>query len=125
MKSLCIASAALEMGAGLALLCVPTTTVDLLLGVPLSDPAALTVARIGGAGLLALGLACWLVRNEPPSPAARGLLAGMLLYNVLAASLLAFAGTSNATHGPALWPGVILHAAMAAWCVVSLRGTPR
>jgi hypothetical protein len=50
-------TAVIELGAGLALLCFPSTTVALLVGgTPLEAPAALTAARVGGAGLLALGV---------------------------------------------------------------------
>jgi hypothetical protein len=59
--------------------CFPSITVELLVGAPLETPAALTVARVGGAGLLALGLACWLARGDTQSRAARGLVAARLL----------------------------------------------
>jgi hypothetical protein len=72
----------LNFGAGFALLCFPSITVELLLGAPLETLAALTVARVGGAGLLALGVACWLARGDTQSRAARGLVAAMLLYDV-------------------------------------------
>ena len=62
MKALQTVSAVVELGAGGALLSCPSAMVVLLVGVPLETPAALTVARIGGAGLLALGVACWLAR---------------------------------------------------------------
>jgi len=55
MKTLHTVTAVIELGAGLALLCRPSATVALLVGgAPLETPAALTVARVGGAGLLAL-----------------------------------------------------------------------
>ena len=79
MKALQTATAVIELGAGFALLCFPSITVELLVGAPLETPAALTVARVGGAGLLALGVACWLARGDTQSRAARGLVAAMLL----------------------------------------------
>jgi len=121
MKSLHAVTAVIEVGAGLALVCCPSTTVVLLVGAPLEAPAALTVARVGGAGVLALGVACWLARGDTQSPAARGLAAAMLLYNVAAVAVLAYAGIGFGLHGVALWPGVVLHAVMAAWCAVWLR----
>jgi len=66
----------------LALLGWPSATVALLVGAPLEAPAALTVARVGGAGLLALGVACWFARGDTQSRAASGLVAAMLLYNI-------------------------------------------
>jgi hypothetical protein len=53
MKALHTVTAVIELGAGLALLCFPSATVALLVGTPLETPAALTVTRVGGAGLLA------------------------------------------------------------------------
>ena len=63
MKTLHTVTAVIELGAGLALLCCPSATVALMVGAPLEAPAALTVARVGGAGLLALGVAC--LRRSP------------------------------------------------------------
>ncbi len=79
MKTLHTATAVIELGAGLALLCFPSATVALLVGAPLETAPALTVARVGGAGLLALGVACWLSRGDTQSRAAKGLIAAMLL----------------------------------------------
>jgi len=123
-RTLLTVSAAMELVAGVALLSLPSATVALLLGAPLEAPAALTVARVGGGGLLALGVACWLARADAQSPAARGLVAAMLLYNVVAVAVLAYAGIGRGLHGPALWPVVVLHAVMTVWCVASLRRSP-
>ena len=125
MKTLQAVTAVIELGAGLALLCFPSTTVVLLLGSRLDTLTALTVARVGGAGLLSLGVACWLARGDSQSRAARGLTAAMLLYNVAAVAILAFAGIGFELRGVALWPAVVLHAVMTVWCVVSLRRTPQ
>ena len=125
MKTLQTVTAVIELGAGLALLCFPSATVALLVGgSPLEAPAALTVARVGGAGLLALGVACWLARGDSQSPAARGLVAAMLLYDVAAVAVLAFAGIGFELQGVALWPAVVLHAVMTVWCVACLRRIP-
>jgi hypothetical protein len=122
MKTLHTVTAVIELGAGLALLCRPSATVALLIGgAPLEAPAALTVARVGGAGLLALGVACWLARGDVLSRAARGLVAAMLLYDVSVVAVLVFASLGFGLHGMALWPAVVLHAAMTVWCVACLR----
>jgi hypothetical protein len=124
MKNLYSVTAVIELGAGLALLCFPSTTVELLVGAPLEDAPALTAARVGGAGLLALGVACWLARGDTESGAARGLIAAMLLYNVAAVGVLVFAGTGFGLYGAALWPAVVLHGVMTVWCVTWLRAVP-
>jgi len=96
--------------------------VDLLLGAPLETPAALAVARVGGVALLALGLACWLARDDIHSPAARALVTAMVLYNLGVVLILGVAGIRSLPVRIVLWPAaVVLHLAMATWCVVSLR----
>lgn len=117
MKNLLSATAAIELGAGVALLVRPDLVGSILLGEPLTGHATWTVARIGGAGLASLGLACWMTRGTAHSPSARGLLAGMLLYNVAAMVVLAYAGLADGLVGPALWPAVGLHVGMTAWCL--------
>jgi hypothetical protein len=121
MKNLQIASAMIELGAGLALLSYPSVAVALLVGAPLEGPAALAVARVCGAALLALGVACWLARGDTQGRAANGLVAAMLVYDIAVAALLAFAAIGNGLYGVALWPAVILHTVMSAWCVACLR----
>lgn len=122
MKPLLIATAAIEFGAGLALLCVPASAALLLFGAPLESPTALSAARIGGLGLLTLGVACWLARNDGGSPAAQGLAAAMVIYNVGATAVFAYAGAGLGLHGALLWPAAALHAAMTVWCLLRLVG---
>jgi len=120
MKSLLNITALVEAATGLALLLSPSLPVLLLLGASLDAPAALTVARVAGAALLALGVACWLARNDEQSRAARGLVPAMLLYNVATVLLLASAGIGSELRGVGLWPAVVLHAALAIWCIACL-----
>ncbi len=117
MKTLLIVTAGLETATGVALLGLPLRTGSLLLGGPLDSPAALVVARVTGAALLALGVACWLARNDAESRAARGLVSAILLYNLAAAAVLAHAGMVERLSGIGLWPAVVVHTAMAAWCI--------
>ncbi len=120
-NALCAATVVIEAGAGLALLCFPSAAVALLLGAPLEAPAGLTVARVGGAALLTLGVACWLARGDMQSRAARGLVSAMVLYNLGAAIILGAAGLRSQPVGIVLWPAVVLHSAMTIWCIISLR----
>ena len=73
--------------------------------------------------MLALSVACGLARTDSQSHAARGLVAAMLLYNVIAVAVLAYAGIGLGLHSMALWPIVFLHAAMTFWCLICLRGS--
>jgi hypothetical protein len=115
------ATAVIEAGAGVALLSFPSDAAKVLLGVPLDSPDALTVARIGGMALLTLGAAFWLARGDAQSRASKGLVAAMVLYNLGAAFILAAVGIRSTRVGVALWPAVVLHTAMTAWCIMSVR----
>src|SRR5271169_6479431 len=111
-STLLTATAVIELGAGLALLGCPSTTAVLLVGAPLETPASITVARVAGAALLTLGVACWLARVDTQSRAARGLVGAMVVYNLGVAVILGAAGIRSQPVGVALWPAVLLHAAM-------------
>ena len=119
-KHLFIVTAAIEAGAGLSLLLSPAVPVSLLLGLPLDTPAGLAVGRVGGAALLSLGAACWLARHDEQGPAATGLIAAMVLYNAAVTVVLAYAGTGLGAFGVGLWPAVLLHLALAVWCIACL-----
>lgn len=110
-----------EAATGLALLVLPWMVASILLGSSLESPAALVMARLGGAALLCIGAACWLVREDPNSRAARGFLAALLLYNVAVAAVLVHAATGLSLSGIGLWPAVAFHAAMTVWCIACLR----
>jgi hypothetical protein len=124
MKRLLIVTAIIEVGVGLALLCFPSATVALLLGSSLDAPAAVTLGRVAGAALLALGVACWLAKYDEQSCAARGLVSAMVLYNLGAVVILGAAGIRSQPVGIGLWPAVVLHAVMTIWCVTSLLRKP-
>jgi hypothetical protein len=113
-------SAAIEAGAGLALLLSPSLPVSILLGSSLDTPAAMVLGRIAGAALLALGVACWLARNDAQSRAATGVVAAMLLYNIATVALLAHAGFGLGLFGIGWWPAVLLHLTLGIWCTACL-----
>ena len=117
MKYLLIVSAVIELGAGLVLLAFPSAAVKLLFGSPLDTPAAEALGRLAGAALLTLGIACWRGSRDVQSHAARGLVHEMLIYNLLAAGILASVGLVATLVGELLGPAVILHSVMAAWCI--------
>ena len=120
MKRLLLTTGLLESATGLALLIAPAIPVFVLLGVSLDAPAALTVTRVAGTALLALGWTCWLARRDVQSRAARGLIRAMLLYNLAVAAVLAHANLGLGLSGAGLWLVVAVHAALAAWCIACL-----
>ena len=72
--------------------------------------AAIPLGPIGAFALLALGLACWLARDQ----AATELVIAIVLYNCGVVIVLGLAGVL-------LWPTVVLHAAVAIWNVMVRR----
>jgi hypothetical protein len=115
MKKLLTITAIIEAATGLGLLVVPSVIARVLLGATLDAPAAVTVARVAGAALLALGVACWLAREN-----GRALVVAMLFYNVIAVVILAYAALGLEFSGIGLWPAIGLHTALAGWCGIAL-----
>ncbi len=116
-------TAIIEAATGLGLIAVPAIVVRLLLDAEMSG-ATIPLGRVAGVALLALGVACWLARDDTQSRAARGLVRAMMLYNLGAVIILGSAGLGSQSVGIVLWPAVILHAVMAVWCVACLRRSP-
>jgi hypothetical protein len=112
----------MEVGTGLLLFIIPEFVVNLIMGSGLEGASAPAIVRIAGAALLALGVACWFARSDAGSTAGLGLIKAMALYNLGVVLVLAVAGSQMATVGILLWPAVIVHAAMAAWCVFVVIG---
>ena len=121
MKRLLTLTAIIEAATGLGLIAVPAVVVRLLLGAEISG-ASISLGRVAGVALLALGVACWFASYDVQNRAARGLASAMTLYNLGVILILGAAGLQSQPVGIALWPAVILHAAMSVWCVAGLRG---
>jgi hypothetical protein len=121
MKALLIVTAVIEVGAGLALLLLPSEAALLLFGSPLGTPSAVVVGRLAGVALLTLGVACWLGRSEGKSRTGNALVGAMLLYNAAAVALISYARIGLGIFAVLLWPAVLLHAVMAVWSVACLR----
>jgi hypothetical protein len=120
MRTLLIVTALLEAATGFALAASPSRVVSLLIGSPLDTRPGSLVGRLTGTALLTLGLVCWLARHDQQSRVAAGPVAAMLFYNVAAATLLVYARLGLGLSGIGLWPAVVLHAAMALWCIACL-----
>jgi hypothetical protein len=117
---LMIVTALVETATGLLLLAWPALVFVLLLGWRQAAPETLLIGRVAGAAVIGIGVASWPARHDTRRPAQLGVLAGLLAYNVLAALLLAFAGAGLRMVGVLLWPAVVYHSALAAWCVTCL-----
>jgi len=113
-----------EGGTGFLLLTSPAIPLALLLGIGEASLETLFVARVAGAALLGIGFTCWLGRSDRHGPAQRGSIAGFLFYSAAVVVLLAYAGLFLERAGIALWPAVVVHGALAVWCVVCLRASP-
>jgi len=102
MKAILVLAAVGEAATGVALLLVPSLVGQWLFGAELIG-VGITMARVTGIALIALGIACW------PGPT----LLGMLIYSAGAALYLTWVGLSGSSSGQLLWPAVVLHAILA------------
>ena len=104
-RTVAITAAALEAVVGSAMIAAPTFLIHLLLGASLAS-SGIAVARLGGCGLLSLGLATWPSRDYVTTRAASAL----FTYNLLAALYIGYLGLVVSFHGYLLWPACALHA---------------
>lgn len=120
MKRLLITTAVIEIGAGLGLVCWPSEFVVLLLGSSLESGVAVALGRVTGVALSALALANWLAHYDDHSGAAKGVVSAMVLYNMGVVLTLGDAAICSHLVGVALWTALIVHLAMAIWCIKCL-----
>jgi hypothetical protein len=119
-KKLLVITAAIEAGTGIGLLASPSTVAQVLLGGTLDAPVAVTIARVAGGAVLALGVACWLSRDDGCA-----LIVAMLFYNVAAVAILTYAVFGLTLSALGLWPAIGLHTALAGWCACALKSIYR
>jgi hypothetical protein len=111
----------LEIVTGLGLLLDPADGASALFGSSI-EGAGMAIGRIGGGGLLALGIACWLARKTPTSPASVGVAWAYLAYNVISCVTLAWASAAlGGSSLPALG-GAVLHGVLGAALLGALLG---
>jgi len=120
-KSLLRVRAVLEGGTALAFLLLPGLPSLLLFGQAPNTALGVVLGRFFGAVLLSLSLACWWAANDSGSRAATGVIKTMLLYDVVAIVLLVYARVDLRLSGIALWPGIIVHVLLGAWCAAILQ----
>jgi len=95
-----------EGATAIAAILVPAYVARLLFGMGLFG-AGIAAARLFGATLLALVIACWPGRDTGSvAPALRG----MLIYSLLATLYLAYLGVGGELVGWLLWPAIVVHA---------------
>lgn len=114
----------LEILAGVAALVIPGPVLSLLLGGS-ADPIASVLARLFGAGVFGLGLACLKARHDVGSPAGVAVSIGITAYNILAAAVLLWTAAASGLDGLLLWGAGIGHAALGALFVAVLVASSR
>jgi len=124
MKPLLTITAIIESITGLLLVALPSKLSSLLFSSTLDSHASLTVAHIAGVALMALGIVCWMARNENQGTAVKGIIAGLFVYNAGVIAVLAYAEIGLDLSGLGLWPVVLVHFVMAIWCGLSLVNRP-
>ena len=107
-RLLAMVAAAIEVTVGCALIVAPTFVVDLLIGATLGS-GGVAVGRLGGLGLLSLGLACW-PRQEVETAQA---ISALFTYNLLAALYIAYLSLVEGFTGYLLWPAFAVHGLLA------------
>ena len=124
MKLLLTLCGGLEILAGTAALIAPGPLLSLLLGGP-GDPISSVMARLFGAGVFALGLACVKARHDVASPAGLAVSIGITAYNFLAAVVLLWTAAEMGLGGLLLWGAGIGHAALGLLFVSALMTEER
>ena len=112
MRTLLLVKFVVEVLAGLTFLIFPSTLFFILLGVPLDASGAYAFRMFGGA-IFAIGVACWLAREDSASTAARGLIAATAFYDFVFVAILLAARFVGGLSGLALWPTVVFHLGLA------------
>ena len=111
----------LETVSGLGLLLDPAGGASALFGSSM-EGAGLAIGRIGGGGLLALGIACWLARKTPMSPASVGVAWAYLAYNAVTCVTLAWASVALGGGSLPALGGSVLHGLLGAAMLSALLG---
>lgn len=114
----------METVAGVALLVAPSGAASLMLGSSLDMPGVV-IGRLGGGGLLSLGIACWLARHTPTAPAGLGVSWAFLTYNLIACVTLAWAWTVLGRDALPSLGAAVVHGALGVALLAALFGRGR
>jgi len=109
-RSVVQTAACFEIVVGAIFVTVPNVPCRLLFAVT-PEGVAILLSRFAGVALIALGIACL------PSMATglrRSAVLGLLVFNVGATIFFVGVAFASTFHGIMLWPGIILHAVIAA-----------
>ena len=109
-RSVVMAAAWLEVVAGAVFVAAPKITCWLLFAVN-PEGVGIVLTRFAGVGLFALGIACLPSTVSGPR---RSAVQGLFAFNAGMAVLLAWVGVATTLRGMLLWPGMVLHAVIAA-----------
>ena len=124
MTKLLTVDAVIEMGGGLLMVVLPSFLWKIVLGTTLSTAVEFTLSRIAGIAVIALAVTWWLARSDEQSHILRGVVGGMVVFNAGVVIALGYAGIALGLSTILLWPFILIHLAMAVWCIVCLRKKP-
>ena len=119
LRLLLTVSGGIELLTGLLMLISPARAVSLLLGEAL-DSIATVLARLFGAGVFAIGVACLKARDDVGSLAGLAVSIGITGYNLLAATVIIWAAAELGLGGLILWAAGIGHAVLGGLFVSAL-----
>lgn len=124
-KALLIVTAIGEVGIGLFLVFLPQIVLVLLPGITSAATETIFISRVAGTALVSIGVASWFSREDRYSSSQRGLVVALLLYNSAITAVLAYARIALDMAGIALWPAIVIHLALGAWCAIELTSDTR
>jgi len=107
-RTLTLLASALEVTAGCAFIASPNFVAELLIDKTLSS-GGIAIGRVGGFGLLSLGVACW-----PGADAVSAhVIIALFIYNLLASFYIGYLRIVEGFVSYLLWPACVLHASFA------------
>jgi hypothetical protein len=120
MKNLLIVTSAIEAATGILLMALPLLVITILLGSVPDSPVLLTVARVAGVALFAIGIACWYVSRDEESRATRGIVSAIAIYNTGITAVFVYGALGLGLSSIGLWPVTLIHTGMTIWSISCL-----